>query len=265
VIVDGWFDWAERVPYPSWKLDPGVNPGAGVIAHSAEGYERYLREYAQDQTRRASWCLSNLYSGHLLQHYPITAKCWASGSRYPNGNLVAIESEGIMGQRLNAAQVLTVVRVIREISELRGWKPERGVTLWEHREATRWGSDATACPSGRYPWDEIVAAWQPADGPAEGEELSVGVNVGGRETRDGGYVSACVGLDLGLYSEVYVPGSGWKDLGRISPEVQLAGDFDMSRRTNGQVDVWAKLVGGARGHWVFDGGWSFENRGGVVV
>jgi hypothetical protein len=169
LIVGGWLDWAERVPYPSWKVNGGVNAMAGVVAHSAEGYEPYLRDYARDQTRRASWPLSNLYSGHLLQHYPLTAQCWASGATFPNNSYVAIESEGVAGERLRPPQVATFVRVVREISAVKHWRPARGVSLWEHREATRWGAPATACPSGRYPWAEILAALAGPEPAPEGE------------------------------------------------------------------------------------------------
>jgi hypothetical protein len=31
------------------------------------------------------------------------------------------------------------------------------VNLWEHREMVRFGAAATACPSGRIPWDELIA------------------------------------------------------------------------------------------------------------
>lgn len=72
-----------------------------------------------------------------------------------------MESEGVAGQPLTEAQIATTRRVINELAAYKGWKPERGVTIHEHREATRWGSKTTLCPSNRYPWDEILRHLQP--------------------------------------------------------------------------------------------------------
>ena len=124
IDAQGWISWAERVPGPAWKVSGGVNPVLGFVAHSAEGYEAYLRSYQNDTVRRASWCLSNLYDGRLLQHYPVTSQCWASGSPYPNNNFVACEHEGMAGEPLTPAQIETTRRVI---DELMAWK---GYSKW---------------------------------------------------------------------------------------------------------------------------------------
>lgn len=162
ITADGWFDFAERVPGDPAKQNGGACPAAGFVAHSAEGYEAYLRSYNVNQAanagRRASWHLSNLYDGRLLQHFPITAQCWASGAGFPNNNYVAMEHEGVAGEVLTSAQVETTARVVGELAALKGWTPARGVTLWEHGECTRWGAAATACPSGRIPWDQVLEA-----------------------------------------------------------------------------------------------------------
>lgn len=162
ITADGWFDFAERVPGDPSKVNGWLSPAAGFVAHSAEGYEAYLRSYnvnqAANATRRASWHLSNLYDGRLLQHFPVQAQCWASGAPFPNNNYVAMEHEGLVGEVLTPAQTATTARVIGELAQLKGWTPARGATLWEHQECRRWGAEPTACPSGRIPWDAVLAA-----------------------------------------------------------------------------------------------------------
>jgi N-acetylmuramoyl-L-alanine amidase len=188
ISQDGWFDWAERVPFPGWKTNGGRNGLQGLAAHSAEGWESYLRGYANDQSRRASWNLSNLRSGVLLQHYPVFAQTWTSGAGWPNNNLVGMESEGIAGQPLNEAQIANVERVLRDLSVFTGRTdiqrigqrtsaPDGVLLIVEHREATRWGAAATECPSDRYPWGEILGRLvgeieppPPAPEPEEEEE-----------------------------------------------------------------------------------------------
>lgn len=152
----GWFDWAERVPGAPNKVNGLTSPARGFIAHSAEGYEKYLRDASANPGNSKSWHLSNLFSGRLLQHYPINAQCWSSGHYIPNDTLVAMEAEGLYTTPLNALQTATVVRVIQDLSEFKGWEPRRGKTLLEHKDYT-----ATACPSGRYDWTAILAALTP--------------------------------------------------------------------------------------------------------
>lgn len=164
IDANGWLDWAERVPGHPEKANAGRNPVLGFVAHSAEGWEGYLRSNPPQHPSvggRKSWHLSNLVSGKLLQHYPIYVKCWASGANYPNDNYVAMEHEGVAGQILTPPQVETTTRVISEISKLKNWEPIRKSTLWEHNECTRWGAEPTACPSNRIPWEEILRKLNP--------------------------------------------------------------------------------------------------------
>lgn len=177
---DGWFDWAERKPGPVDKVYSTPCTNQGVIPHSQVGYQPgaearlfSTQREPSDPTRytayaSASWTGSILYSGVLRQHYPIDKACWASGARYLNINFNAFEMEGgpadNPSEPLTDAQVDTLVRVIRELSEYGGWVPVRpqgpsdlSATLYEHRENTRWGGLPTACPSGRIPWVLILA------------------------------------------------------------------------------------------------------------
>ena len=163
LTADGWFTWAERDPGPLDKTNGGTNTIAGVVPHSAEGYAPLLMQLVHDEARRASWMASNLKNGRFIQHYSVYAQTWTSGAGYPNNNFVAWENEGVEGEPLTPQQTTNIVRVIRELSALGRWKPRRPAdgkdktaTLYEHRECVRWGAEATACPSGRIPWDEIM-------------------------------------------------------------------------------------------------------------
>lgn len=157
MIDNGWFDWAERVPGAQNKVNGWDGPASGFIAHSAEGWEKYLREASANPGNSKSWHLSNLLDGTLLQHYPIYAQCWSSGHATPNNNYVAMEAEGLFDTPLNEAQTATVIRVLADL----GWSPERHKTVFEHNDFT-----ATACPSGRYDWATILAP-QPVYAPGD--------------------------------------------------------------------------------------------------
>lgn len=159
----GWFDWMIRDPGPLSKTNPGVNAVRGVVPHSAEGYWPHLQDLLHSEARRASWAFSNLKDGRCFQHYSIYARTWTSGAGYPNNNFVAFENEGVQGEPLTDAQVANIVRIISELSALKGWTPARplspddkGATLYEHNECKRWGAEPTACPSGRIPWAKIL-------------------------------------------------------------------------------------------------------------
>lgn len=160
ITAEGWFSWAERDPGPLSKTNGGRNTNGGVVLHSAEGYAPLLMQLVHDEARRASWMVSNLKNGRFIQHYSVYAQTWTSGSGWPNNNLNAWENEGVKGEPLTAQQNENNIRAIRELSELGRWKPgrptsatDKGASLWEHNECVRWGSEPTACPSGRIPWD----------------------------------------------------------------------------------------------------------------
>lgn len=162
ITTDGWLDWAERVPGHSNKTNSGLNSNRGIFLHSAEGYEAYLRSDPPKPVG-VSWHLSNLFNGHLLQHYPLTTRCWHATAA--NNSYLGFEHEGKVPNHPTLAepQINTAVRVIREISVYYGWKPKRPIsgsdvshTLWEHNEVVRLGGTGSACPSGRIPWNEIL-------------------------------------------------------------------------------------------------------------
>jgi hypothetical protein len=182
ITPDGWFDWAERNPGPAEKVYSEPNSAIGYVPHSMVGQLNgwYSRLFCMDRTpdgrftdyAAASVHGSVLRGGQVIQHYPITASCWASGSRYPNTHFVAFEHESVYTAGhpdesipLTGPQVEATVRIIRELAQARSWtarRPKDGAdltaTLYEHRECRRWGSAGTSCPSGRIPWDVIVNA-----------------------------------------------------------------------------------------------------------
>ena len=174
---DGWLDWAERKPGPSDKKYSHENAAIGYVPHSMVGYYGGAMTRLMSQQRTsdgsytsyasASWHLSILYDGQVIQHYPLTVSCWASGSYYPNTNFIAAENEGgppgHESEPLRAGQVEENRQIIAELVAWKGWRPRRPTgpddmtaTLYEHNECTRFGSAPTACPSGRIPWDNLM-------------------------------------------------------------------------------------------------------------
>lgn len=202
IVIDtnGLFDWAISDPGPSTATNGGINGGKGIVPHSAEGHWDSLQALHDFHWQRAtafpglqaSWGATNLQDGRFVQHYSIHAQTWTSGAGYPNNNFFAFENEGVAGEPLTQPQIDNIVRVIRELSALQGWTPERPLsevdyqaTLYEHNECTRWGALATACPSGRIPWKTILEALEPVEEeempflvwcPDEGAAYIVGPN-----------------------------------------------------------------------------------------
>ena len=127
-----------------------------------------------DPRKRASWGATNLCDGRFVQHFPITAQTWTSGSGYPNNNFFCFENEGVAGEPLTQPQIDNIIRVGRELSALQGWKATRPTdaddttaSCYEHTECVRFGSAATSCPSGRIPWNIIIPAINEEDDVAE--------------------------------------------------------------------------------------------------
>src|SRR3990167_3451057 len=171
----GWFDWAVKAPGPPDKKYTELNISQGIVFHSAVGYyggwasrlfstERDIN----NPTRYSRYAAASVtgwigYDGKLTQHYPINISCWASGNRYANTHFNAFEEEGgynPVNEPLREAQIITSVRIIRELSSFKGWTFKRLPLLertgWEHNECvTIWGGSFTACPSSRIPWNEF--------------------------------------------------------------------------------------------------------------
>jgi hypothetical protein len=191
---DGWFDWMQRVPGPPDKRYTQPNAVDFYVAHSAVGYyggwASRLFSTARDANGRytayaAVSCHGWIpYDGACLQHYPVTASCWASGSREANTRGVAFEIEGGAPGResepLTEAQLGALKRILRDVAAWKGatnayWRRptddrDLHATLYEHRECVRFGSGPTACPSNRIPWLRLLGdlGAQPEPPPADG-------------------------------------------------------------------------------------------------
>jgi hypothetical protein len=185
ITPDGWFDWMRREPGPPDKVYSQTNAVDFYVAHSAVGYyggwASRLFSKARDATGRyTSYAAASAhgwipYDGACIQHYPLTASCWASGSREANTRGVAFETEGGApgkeSEPLTAAQKQAMRRILGDIASWKGvsnrfWRRptnerDLNATLYEHRECVRFGSSPTACPSGRFPWTELMSLAAP--------------------------------------------------------------------------------------------------------
>jgi len=145
---------ASKAGYPSVS----VRDGRGAVLHSMEGGLAAAHGVLSGPAQ-SSWHFSNPKVGPLEQHYAISRITWHGGSLGANRRYVGIEHEGVAGEPLTASQIENDVALL-------GWLAENDVqpwsglirldTLWEHNEMTRYGSKATACPSGRIPWQEVI-------------------------------------------------------------------------------------------------------------
>ncbi len=145
------------VPGPQHKQGYGDlrhRIGRGVILHSMEG--RIKAALARlNGLDKVSWAFSNPFEGPLLQHYEIEAVTWHAGDAEANRLYLGVENEGVAGEPLNKNQMDNLVGLLHWLAEEEDWPGfthEVGGTLLEHRWFV-----ATACPSGRIPWQALIA------------------------------------------------------------------------------------------------------------
>lgn len=173
MIVNGWLDWAERMPgRPATGngFNTGINDVRGLVFHSAEGFAPTMLSKTSQwgyYSAEYPWHLSNLLNGRLIQHHPFTVRCW-HGSAF-NQSYVGMENEGrtpdgaAVGPVLNDGQIANAVHVAKDLSAWKGWTPKRPTsasdltaTFYEHNETVRFGGTGTQCPSHRIPWQKIM-------------------------------------------------------------------------------------------------------------
>jgi len=153
-MTEDWFGGAIKRPGPAWKAGYTVfgrtSQKTGVVDHSAEGpLEATLG--VLDSWRTASWHFTNDGLA-LYQHYPITDVCWHAGFE-ANKKCVGVENTGRKDEPLTESQYLHLLALHRWLKSVGVLTVcERRVDLWEHNE---WM--ATDCPSGRIPWDRLIA------------------------------------------------------------------------------------------------------------
>ena len=173
MIVNGWYSGAERDPGPVNKVYPGVNPGDWYVCHSFEGNPAtYPVLYDPDAPK--SWHFTQWPDGRLQQHYPITARCFASGNQWINERAIATELVGVAGDPITAAAINAQMGLFRAIQDYSGrtivrrsppfttGPADRAVVLLaNHHEVATIASPnhgSTACPSGR--WDAVLSAME---------------------------------------------------------------------------------------------------------
>jgi hypothetical protein len=142
----------EKQGYPGLA----VNACRGVILHSMVG--SLAGALARlDSPDRASWHYSVTKTGRVLCHYDDEAVTWHAGVKQINGIFLGIEHEG--GAPGNESEPLTPIQLAASVSLVR-WLAgvhhfpldrRPGWGLHEHNEY-----DATACPSGRIPFDAYM-------------------------------------------------------------------------------------------------------------
>jgi hypothetical protein len=153
-----WIDWAERFTGPPGKMYAQRNEGAGIVHHSMEGWYAGSMGELMRTERPASWMFSIKLDGTLVQHYPITASCWASGNAFANTRWWSVELEGTAAMPINDDQLRTALRLIADWTAWSGKEATRAGdldtrTLWEHREVATLAepnAGPTSCPSERY-------------------------------------------------------------------------------------------------------------------
>lgn len=152
-----------KYPAAIWRPTPKfgypnatVCLGIGIVAHSMEGSLTAAFGELDNPNRGASWHFSVAKNGDVYQHIETQHISWASGSVEANRRFWSIEHEGKAGEPLTPAQTAATTALMGWLLDSKNLSPKRGTTLWEHNEMTQFGSAATACPSGRIPWDKII-------------------------------------------------------------------------------------------------------------
>jgi len=173
ITTAGWYELATPSLGPTWKQEDERNAIRGIVLHSAEGFHEGLLRILNGPLRR-SWHFSVLFDGTVLQHYPVTVVTWHGQAA--NAFTIGIEHEGTANLQpsLTQAQVESSSRLVREIADFGGFTLRRPfdardsfATLWEHNELTRFGSEPTACPSRRIPWNRIMEELMPEPWPSQ--------------------------------------------------------------------------------------------------
>ena len=150
-MTEGIFDGAIWLPGPTWKVGYTVfgrtSQKRGVVDHSADGPLQATLGVLNGP-RTASWQFTN--DDDLYQHYSINDVCWHAGYE---ANRVCVGVENTGKGPLTERQYNNLLRLHRWL-KVQGVLTvcERRIDLWEHNE---WM--ATDCPSGRIPWERLIA------------------------------------------------------------------------------------------------------------
>lgn len=178
ISADGWVQGVRVLPGNSWQVNVGRNQIRGLVAHSAEGYASTLLNPASPYGYKGnhSWHFTNLKDGSLIQHFSVYQQTWHGNMLNPF--TIGVENEGTSDQPeiptqfepLTDPQIDNLVFLSKEIAALKGYTRYARFTgvddpsaflLYEHNQAVLFGGSSTECPSGRIPWDVILAKLAP--------------------------------------------------------------------------------------------------------
>ena len=148
--------------YPSTD----IHLGEGVVIHSAEG-SLAAAEGVLAGPREASWHFFVCKDGRVFQYVDSANIAWTNGSFESNKKFWGIENEGMAGEALTSPQFESLAKLVKWL--LGSLPYVRGQTLFEHREMTAFGALPTACPSGRIPWNGLIAAMEDDMGMTDAE------------------------------------------------------------------------------------------------
>lgn len=152
--------------YPTDKHGYGKDDthlNEGICAHSMEGSLAAAFGELNNPDRMASWTFSVAKNGDVYQHVDTSNIAWTNGSKLANKKFWGIEHEGVAGEPLTDPQRNATTALMGWLLDSVGLQPVRHLTLFEHNEMTAYGAAATACPSGRIPWPEIIAGIEEED------------------------------------------------------------------------------------------------------
>jgi len=188
-MMEEFYPKAVYLPGPQNKQGYGptrVRTGKGSLCHSAEGELPGILARL-DSTAEVSWQFTVLYSGVVLQHYPLSACCWHGGSWYVNTRWGGTEFEGRAGEMITPQQFVEALLLLTWQAEQEEWPAVALLkdigTLHEHN----WYYP-TACPSGRIPWDRIIGGINMAlvsKAEFDAYKNMVGLQQFSRDLRDG--------------------------------------------------------------------------------
>ena len=207
--------------YPKGLLELGPPPKQGYAAYPSpqnkEGFVLHsmVGSYPSALGRllspdRASWHFSVLKNGHVYQHYDPRAVTWHAGvvgdadslsAAVGNVALIGIEHEG--GAPGNVSEPLTPAQLDATI-DLQRWcylvLPELKPPALRSSHFEHGWISATACPSGRIPWDTIMTRLQ--------EDSMVQLKLVRKDGTPEVYL-ACGGILVHVPSEEALTANGW--------------------------------------------------------
>jgi hypothetical protein len=166
IVVEFRYPHAIQRPGPRDKVWPGANNIEGIVLHSMQGSLAGGYSVLDDESTdahgtyvAASWTFSIAKSGTVFQHYALDQSPFHAGSKAQNLRLIGVEHEGgppgNLVEPLTEPQLAASIALARWVAQQGGFRLSRDAatrTLFEHRELA-----ATLCPSGRIPWDRLLA------------------------------------------------------------------------------------------------------------